>query len=381
MALDIPEEEKERLIIQIRNSNMMIQGRVNPLRVKQIVKMYTQIIQEENLNGIAPKYGAPHGWSPEFMQYCKKKGEIIPQVFSKLLMALSSGVTSRHMHTGKEEALRNFILSKKDESVTLDQLFRESYILNDGDVYLAILTPLNILSDAWRHPERNKLAVTKKLSLITNFYNGKGDKFGSWYHFHGIMLYGYVKGGFKATIVGHIESMGSHILGEGPEQQEDYVNAKGGRIGAKVAKVVKEEKYLEFNAQGVNYCDPDIYLNLKEDYRDRIEIINSADFKTTLSFERLWIKSLNKDYLNCKIEIMYNDFRGRLNSQNLIVRENVSILKGKRYVVYINSFDAVQKARAFITGCSNQPDQAVEDYDPFAESDNWRNKDTSVKTD
>ncbi|MBU2530476.1 MAG: hypothetical protein KKD35_05495, partial [Elusimicrobia bacterium] len=167
MALDIPDEEKERLIIQIKNSNMMIQGRVNPLRVKQILKMYTQIIYEENLNGIAPKYGAPHTWSPEFMQYCRDKGESIPQIFSKLLMALSSGVTSRHMYTGKEDALRNYILSREDESVTLDQLFRQSYILNDGDVYLAILTPLNILSDAWRHPDRNKLAVTRKLSLIT----------------------------------------------------------------------------------------------------------------------------------------------------------------------------------------------------------------------
>jgi hypothetical protein len=367
MALDIPEAEKERLIIQIRNSKIMIEGRVNPLRVKQILKMYTQIMYEENLNGIKPKYGAPHSWSPEFIRYCNDKGETIPLVFSKLLMSLASGVTSRHMYTGKEDALRNYILSQEDESVTLDQIFRQSYILNDGDVYLSILTPLNILSDAWRHPDRNKLAVTRKLSVITNFYNGKGDKFGSWYHLHGIMLYGYVKGGFKATVVGHIESIGSHILGEGDEQQEDHVNGKGGRIGAKIAKIVKKEKYLEFDAQGVNYCDPEVYLNLTEDYRDRIEIINSTDFKTTLSFERLWIKSLNKDYLNCKVEVMYNDYSGKLNSENLIVRENVSILKGKKYIIYINSFEKVERARAFITGCSNQPDQAIEDYDPFAD--------------
>ena len=371
MAMDIDEEEKERLIIQIKNSNMMIQGRVNPLRVKQMVKMFTQIIHEENLNGIKPKYGAPHGWSPEFIRYCKKRGEIIPLTFSKLLMALSSGVTARHMYTGKEEALRNYILSKEDASVTLDQMFRESYILNNGDVYLTILTPLNILSDAWRHPDRNKLAVTRKLSLITNFYNGKGDKFGSWYHLHGIILYGYVKGSFKATLIGHIESAGSHMLGEGPEQQEDYVNAKGGRIGAKIAKIIKKEKYLDFDAQGINYCDPEVYLNLTEDYRDRLEIINSKDFQTTLSFERLWIKSLNKDYLNCKIEVMYNDYSGKINSRNLIVRKNVSILKGKKYIVSINSVNPVERARAFITGCSNQPDQAIEDYDPFAEDDNY----------
>ena len=367
MTMNIPEEEKERLIIQLRNSKMIIEGRVNPLRVKQMIKMFTQIMHEEHLNGIKPKYGNPHTWSPEFIRLCKNKVEIIPLMFSKLLMALSSGVTSRHMHTGQEKALIKYILSKEDDSVTLDRLFRQSYLLNNGDVYLTILTNLNILSDSWRHPNRNNLAITKKLSVITNFYNGKGDKFGSWYHFHGIMLYGYVQGGFKSTIVGHVESAGSHILGEGDEQQEDYVNAKGGRIGGKLAKIVKKEKYLDFDAQGINYCDPEVYLNLTEDYRDRLEIINSKDFRTTLSFEILWLESLYKDYLNCKLEVMYNDFTGEVSSRNLIIRNNVSIYKGETYRIRINSAYPVEKARAFLTNCSNQSDQAMEDYDPSAE--------------
>lgn len=377
-AMNIGREEKERLLVQLANSRLMIEGRVNPLRVKNMLKMFTQIIYEERLNGIEPKYGEPHEWSPEFRRYAREHGEIVSQTFSKVLTALSSGVTARYFHTGKEKALINYVLSRPYESVTLHELFRKSYRLNGGDVYLAILTPLNVFSDAWRHPERENLAITRRLSLITNFYNGRGDKFGSWYHLYGIMLYGYVKGGFRATIVGNIESMGSHILGEGPEYQEDHINSTGGKIGAKLAKIVKEKKYLEFDPGEGDYCDAGVYLNLDEDFRDRIKIVNSEDFETTLSFNRLWIKSLYGDYLNCKVEIMYNDHTGRLNSGNLIVKENVSILKGETFVARINSFDPVERARAFITGCSNRPRAAaVEDYDPFAD-DHYRN--TSGKT-
>lgn len=366
MSLNIPEEEKERLLVQIRNSKLFIEGRDNPIRVKEMTMMFTQIIKEETANGILPKYGETHRWSPEFLKLSEEKGESIPLTFSKLLAALSSGVTARHMKTGKEVDIINFILSRPDKSLAMHELFRESYRMNDGDVYLSILTPLNVLSDAWRHPQRDKLAITRKLSKMTNVYNGEGDKFGSWYHFLGIMLYGYAQGGFKAVVVGNIESMGSHVLGEGPEDQEDHINSKGGRVGSRLAKVVRGQAYKNF-IPDKNYCDPNVYLNLNEDFRDRIEIAKNKDFETTLSFELLWIKSLYRDFTNCRVEVIYNDHTGQLNSDYKIVNENVNILKGKTHVVAITSNNPVSKARAFITGCSNQPDAAVEDYDPFAE--------------
>jgi hypothetical protein len=365
MSLNIPKQEKERMLVQLRNSKLMIEGRNNPIKIKEMVKMFTQIISEETANGITPKYGRVHAWSPEFLKLCEEKGESIPLTFSKLLTALSSGVTARHMKTGKETDLINFILSRPNKSLFLHEIFIQSYRLNDGDVYQSILTPLNILSDAWRHPQRDKLAMTGKLSKITNVYNGEGDKFGSWYHFLGIMLYGYVKGGLKSTVVGNIESIGSHMLGEGQEYQEDHINSKGGRVGARLAKIIREQSYKNF-VPDKNYCDVNVYLNLNEDFRDRTEIINSKDFETTLSFETLWIKSLDKDYLNCKVEVIYNDHTGELNSRYKIVRKDVSILKGKTFSVGITSNNPVSKARAFITNCSNQPDTAVEDSDPFA---------------
>ena len=353
LALDIPEDEKERLLVQLRNSKMHIEGRINPFRKKEMLKMYTQIMLEEKANGLEPKFGLPHEWSPEFRQYCRDKGEIIPLTFTKLLTALASGVTSRHFKTGTESALIDYILSREEASVTMDQLFRASYRLSGGDVYLAILAIENILGDNWRHPERDKLAVTRKLANISNFYQGKGDKYGAWYHFHGIMLYGYVRGGFRAALIGGIETAGSHVL-NGPndqnEQQEDYVNSMGGKIGAKVAKAVNEKQYDAFVADK-NYCDPNVYLDLSEDWRDRIEYVESKDFKAELDEARMWLKPLYRDYFDCHVEIIYNDYSGQLNSKYIVKKDHVDFKKGKSKPILINPIHELVKARAFISGC------------------------------
>ncbi len=350
-ALDIPQDEKDRMLVQLHNSGLQLEGRVNPFRRKEMLAMMTQIIKEEKAGGIEPRFGEPHTWSPEFIKYCKGKGEMLPLGFSKLLTALASGVTSRHFKTGTEVPLINYILSRGDNSATLDQVFRASYRLNNGDVYLAILTIENILSDNWRHPKRDKLAVTRKLANICNFYDGKGDKYGAWYHYHGIMLYGYVRGGFRAALIGGIETAGSHVLSGGVnEAQEDAVNSTGGRIGAKLAEIVKEKKYLQFTADK-NYCDPAVYLNLTEDFRDRLEYVESKDFKATLTEDRLWLKSLTRDYLDCHVEIIYNDYTGNLNSDYIVKRDHVSFKRGKEVPLYINSLNELVKARAFISGC------------------------------
>jgi len=350
-ALDLPQDEKDRLLVQLRNSKLQIEGRVNPFRKKEMLNMMMQIIKEEQAAGLQPKFGEPHTWSPEFIQYCKEKGEMIPLGFTKLLTALASGVTSRHFKTGTEEALINYFLSRPEESVTMDEAFRASYRLNNGDVYLTILTIENILSDNWRHPQREKLAVTRKLANICNFYQGKGDKYGAWYHFHGIMLYGYVRGGFRAALIGGIETAGSHVLSGGvDEHQEDAVNSMGGKVGARLAKIVNEKLYDAFTVDK-NYCDPEVYLNLHEDFRDRIEYVESKDFKATLTEDRMWLKSLTRDYLDCHVEIIYNDYRGELNSDYIVKKDHMNFKKGKDVPVYINSVNELVKARAFISGC------------------------------
>ena len=245
-ALDIPQDEKERLLIELRNAKIQTEGRENPFRRREMLNMMMQVMKEERVAGIEPSFGEPHTWSPEFLEYCRAKGEMIPLGFTKLLTALASGVTSRHFKTGTEAGLINEVLSRQDGSVTIDQMFRASYRLNKGDVYLTILTIENILSDNWRHPRRDDLAVTKKLANICNFYQGKGDKYGAWYHFHGMMLYGYVRGGFRAALIGGVESAGSHVLCGPDEQQEDYANSMGGKIGAGLAKTVNGRLYDGF---------------------------------------------------------------------------------------------------------------------------------------
>ena len=221
------------------------------------------------------------------------------------------------------------------------------------------MTASFILSDNWRHPQRDQLAITKKLAVICNFYQGKGDKYGAWYHFQGIMLYGYVQGAFKAWLVGSIETAGSHVLSganDQDEQQEDYVNATGGKVGAKVAKAMEKREYLTFTPDK-NYCDPKVYLDLSEDWRDRIEYVESKEFRAQLDENRMWLKSLYKDYLDCHVEIIYNDYSGKLNSKNIVKKDHVDFKKGKDVPIFV-SWDELTLARAFITGCkANAPVQ------------------------
>lgn len=350
MGLDVPQEEKERLLVQLRNAKMQIEGRENPFRKDEMLKMMKQIIVEEAAGGIQPKYGEPHEWSPEFTRYCRENVEMLPLNLTKLLTALSAGVTSRHFKTGMEVSLINYILSREKASVTIDQLFRASYRLNGGDVYLTILSIENILSDNWRHPRRDQLAVTRKLANISNFYNGKGDKYGAWYHFHGIMLYGYVYGGFRAALISGTESVGSHVLSGDSEPQEDHINSVGGEIGARLAEIVNEKEYLGFLPDR-NYCDPDVYLDLGEDFRDRLEYVESKDFEVSLDNDRLWLKPVSRDYRDCRVEIIYNDHTGKLNSRYIVRKDHVDLKKGKSTPLFIDSINELLTARVFITGC------------------------------
>ncbi|HNT98762.1 MAG TPA: hypothetical protein PKK31_10905, partial [Elusimicrobiales bacterium] len=133
-------------------------------------------------------------------------------------------------------------------------------------------------------------------------------------------------------------------------QQEDYVNSTGGKIGARLAKVMKEKAYDTFTADR-NYCDPNVYLDLSEDFRDRMEFVESKDFKATLSEDRMWLKPLYRDYYDCHVEIIYNDHTGRLNSKYIVKKDHVDFKKGKSRAFYINTFNELVKARAFISGC------------------------------
>jgi hypothetical protein len=246
-----------------------VEGRKKPFRLKQTKKMFLQIMAEEfHHNQIEPSLGTPHQWSSEFKENFKGK-YLIYKKFSKLFLCLVRGVCSRFLVTGKETELTAYILDQDYQSITIDQMFRVSYRLNHGDLYLTLLTIENVLSRYWTIKNRQHLAITKRLKPFSNFHY-QTDIFGQWYHLFGIMLYGYAKGSIKAVLVGATESIGSQILSRfEPERQENAINIQGGKIGAYLKKAVKKQRYRTFELNSELLAEEN-YLN-QEDMTKRVQ--------------------------------------------------------------------------------------------------------------
>lgn len=85
------------------------------------------------------------------------------------------------------------------------------------------------------------------------------------------MLFGYVEGGFKAKVIGNIETMGSQIMGRFlDEKQEIYINSRGGPIGGRIRKFIKKNKYKTFELNK-KFIEEDFYMDLEEDFSERIK--------------------------------------------------------------------------------------------------------------
>ena len=350
----LPAAQTERLLVEARNKRLVLEGRRDPIKVPAMTKMFTQIFAEEAAKGVPPKLGKPLGWSREFLAEDRERPELQPYArVSKLLIALSCGLTSKFMPTDHERRLIAYILGRPDRSVTFAQLFRESYELNDGDVYLALLTCENVLSEFWLTPQRENRAVTRKLAPITNVYDGRGDIYGTWYHFTGTLLYSYVTNGKIAGSVAHTESMGSNILSNGMlKPQKVWANREGAVLGEKVRDALVRRDYLGFNGGGVDWTDPKVYQNLSEDFRDRIAVVESADFSAAVSKGAVELKSLNGDHENCKVELMPDSGSG-FDSDKTAVVDKASFKKGAAATVYKFS-RGVKKVRIFIGGCDDR---------------------------
>ena len=162
---------------------------------------------------------------------------------SKLFLCLACGWTSRYMLTGQEEALKAIIMAAPDRSLNIHDLFRESYVLNKGNLYLTLLTCENVLAGDPYRTDRGSDPIQVKLAYIRNDSSPAGDNYGAWYHFFGIGMYGFVRAPFVARAVAEIESFGSLFL-EGPDKQEDFINRLGAIWGRKLEKMVKNKTYL-----------------------------------------------------------------------------------------------------------------------------------------
>ena len=247
-----------------------LEGHKAPFKVKNMANMMKEVIVEEfQQKGTIPQEGKVHKWSESTRKELKKRFPLFARM-PKLLVALSRGSTSSYMVTGTENSLSEYILSRPINSINLEEMFRASYRINNGDVYQTLLTIENVLSRYWLTPGREKRAITTRLKDITN-YNFKTDKFGSWYHLYGIMLYGYAHGGLGAKIVGNLESFGSHVMGKfkEDEKQEDIINNRGGAIGANLRRFVKNQGYKDFKSDP-SLVEEACYMDLDEDFSKRL---------------------------------------------------------------------------------------------------------------
>lgn len=241
--------EKIALADKKNESTFYKESKVAPFKVVRLANMLNRVIQEEASLGIMPTVGEFHQW---------KKTDLPYTMFSKTLWALARGETSRYMITGKEKILKNWILEQADESITLEKMFRQSYQINQGNVYLTLLTIENVLSENWQNPERAQFLTTKKLKLFTNTV-GNDDRFGHWYHLFGVILYGYVKNGVNASFVGNMESLSSLLMKRQHEHQENRINTQGGKVGARLYRWLKKDRWQERKTEE-RFLDEDYYL-------------------------------------------------------------------------------------------------------------------------
>lgn len=260
-SLDISDESKEILKEKYLNKSVALELESKPFSPQRVVDMMTQVIHEEYYDhNLVPRPGSEHRFSREILAYYKDEFPILKTGMTKIFMALGNGLTFRFMVTGQERALSELIEKQDYNSVTMEQVFRWSYRLNKGDVYLTLLTIENLFAYHWTNPHRGQTKVVQRLAPITHYFT-KGDKFGHWYHYWGMVLYGYIRGKVQAATVGIIENILSEKASKVKEPQEGKVNFYGALVGGKLRKVISKRKYMKnkFDANP-KYLESSYYL-------------------------------------------------------------------------------------------------------------------------
>ena len=226
-------------------------GQQAPLDLEPLMETLGSVMGE--FPQYSPHLGPEHEWSSEAkgyqgVGYFARVGQAVmgerPFPFptmsrSKLLCALGLGATNLVMPTGREAELKAWMLSQEPGSVEFHQLFRESYRLNEGDLYATLLATENVLCEGLYTPDRQERELTRRLSYLRSDSAPAGDNFGSWYHLVGAALYSPVRPEWKANLVTRVEGAGSLIL-EGRDPQEDHINRLGVQLGQALRRVAEE---------------------------------------------------------------------------------------------------------------------------------------------
>ena len=247
-----------------------LEGNKAPIKTKNLTLMMKQVITEEfKAYSLEPQIGTVHTWSPDVRKRLKKKYQVLGRM-NKLLVVLSTGSSSRFLVTSTENELMDYILSRPIKSINLEDMFRASYRINKGDIYLTFLTVENVLSAFWITPQRDKRAINTKLKDITN-YNYNTDKFGAWYHLFGMLLYGRAYGSSNARIISFIEAFSDKVMtGFAKDSQENKINIIGGKVGASLKNFIEKKEYLSFELN-TEYLQENFYMDLDEDFSKRLK--------------------------------------------------------------------------------------------------------------
>jgi hypothetical protein len=219
-------------------------------RIESVVKSFQDKTEKKVF------IGEIHDWDQERKKDLRREYPVAIN-FSKVLTALSLGVSSRYLITNKDKELRSWLEAQELTSVGVEDIFSKSLELQEGDIYRALLSIENVLSEFWKSPNRNNIVQTTKLKSITNHCPGAKpeDVFGSWYHMFGMMLYGCVSGPIRADVVGLTEAAGGRVLdlkgvkkeGEsvflhlliGSDPQEEKINRNSGNVGHRLCRSVR----------------------------------------------------------------------------------------------------------------------------------------------
>ena len=231
--------------------------RRSPIKVDDYVDIFNQAIHNFEASSDKKVFmSSEHTWDSDTQRERIIKHPL-SAIYSKLLLALSIGVTSRYLMTSKDSDLAQFLESATSSSVTPQKLLEKSLELQEGDLYLALLSIENVLSRHWTDKDRGLLKQTDALeSIIYHCPSDKEeDKFGAWYHLFGLMLYGCIEGGVKASTIGRIENAGSRVLDVksidgrfnklvhmfiGSDPQEEKIGRRAGKIGHRLCLPYKK---------------------------------------------------------------------------------------------------------------------------------------------
>jgi hypothetical protein len=229
--------DKKKVLNLFDNGEIILEGRKDSFDGKELGQKLVEVILEEEKKGLTPYFGEIHRWSKEFKAQRAGFKEHLKSLPSKILTVLSGGKSAALLKAGPEEDLRDFILKQDDLSLVPIEIFRKSYQLNQGNIYLSLLTIENVLSEHWLHPKRHQLKQTNKLKPIGKTFGSHGDVFGHWYHLFGMIYYAYAEGAFMAKLSGKTEALGSLVLsGFKGEAQENRMNMLGAEVGVVLRK-------------------------------------------------------------------------------------------------------------------------------------------------